>query len=307
MYGPIQQPRGSADGAVEQLCLLNEFDCRLVAAGHANGTVKVWHSATRRGGARLATAFNALPDASKGIGGGTAPRGTAGNAQADSNRRRRQSSSRHFVMDFQQLYGRLFTAGAASDAMLVWDLASERLAARLPLHTTVAPTALCARPARDEVALVGFADGSVRCFDPRTGAAPVCISRPHSKAVVRVAAEPGRAHGGHVVSASAAGDISLWDVRNTDAGPLCRIAAHQSAMTAAAVHPHAPLLATASASAHIKVFDLKGEQLSCIRYTNSFLGSRITSVGCLAFHPYGGVLVTGSLDGAVSVYSSNTA
>ena len=92
-----------------------------------------------------------------------------------------------------------------------------------------------------------------------------------------------------------------------DAGPLCRIAAHQSAMTAAAVHPHAPLLATASASAHIKVFDLKGEQLSCIRYTNSFLGSRITSVGCLAFHPYGGVLVTGSLDGAVSVYSSNTA
>ena len=64
---------------------------------------------------------------------------------------------------------------------------------------------------------------------------------------------------------------------------------------------------TASASAHIKVFDLKGSQISCIRYQNNFLGSRIASVGCLAFHPYSGMLVTGSVDASVSVYTATEA
>ena len=73
-------------------------------------------------------------------------------------------------------------------------------------------------------------------------------------------------------------------------------------MTARRVHAHAPLLATASESAHIKVFDLKGSR-DRHQYQNSFLGSRIASVGCLAFHPYSGMLVTGSVEPAsVSVY-----
>ena len=293
------------DGPVDQLLMLNEFDCRLMAAGYANGTVRVWHSATRRNAVRLATAFSALPAVATSTRGSGSPPLAPSPSQHLRKRSSTALASKRFCMDWQQIHGRLFTVGANVDSMFVWDLQSERLAARMPLHTASNPTALCARPARDEVALVGFSDGCVRCFDPRAGVTPVSTSRPHSRTVVAIAAEPGRTHGGHVVTASSAGDISLWDVRNSSAGPLCRIEAHRSAMTAAAVHAHAPLLATASESAHIKVFDLKGSQISCIRYQNSFLGSRIASVGCLAFHPYSGMLVTGSVEPAsVSVYTA---
>jgi regulator-associated protein of mTOR len=77
-------------------------------------------------------------------------------------------------------------------------------------------------------------------------------------------------------------------------------------MTALTVHRHAPVMASGSAKQYIKVFSMVGEQLSMVRYHNSFLGQRIGPVSCLQFHPYQVLLAAGATDSIVSIYAGES-
>lgn len=107
-----------------------------------------------------------------------------------------------------------------------------------------------------------------------------------------------------LVCSSQCGDLKFIDMRNTGA-PYLTVEAHKGHMTSQAVHRHAPVIATGSAKQFIKVYNLNGEQLSIVRYHNSFLGQRIGPVSCLNFHPYNILLAAGALDTTVSVYADS--
>ena len=76
-------------------------------------------------------------------------------------------------------------------------------------------------------------------------------------------------------------------------------------MTAMAVHPCAPIIATGSYAQFIKVMTLDGIVLKTIKYHQGFMGQRIGPVSCLAFHPHRAVFAAGATDSIVSVYSSS--
>ncbi|XP_074577791.1 regulatory-associated protein of TOR 1-like [Curcuma longa] len=108
-----------------------------------------------------------------------------------------------------------------------------------------------------------------------------------------------------IVSASLDGDIQFLDVRN-QSEPYLTIDAHRGSFAAVAIHRHAPIIASGSAKQIVKVFSLKGEQLSIIRYYPTFMAQRIDSVSCLTFHPYRVLLAIGAADACVSIYADDT-
>mgnify|MGYP002775729113 FL=1 len=108
-----------------------------------------------------------------------------------------------------------------------------------------------------------------------------------------------------MVSASAAGDMKFFDLRKA-ALPYLEVEAHKNSLSAMAAHRYAPFIATGTSKQYIKVFSLQGEQLSVIRYHNSFLGQRIGPVSALAFHTYKVYLAAGATDSNVSIYSGDS-
>lgn len=107
------------------------------------------------------------------------------------------------------------------------------------------------------------------------------------------------------MSASQAGDIQFLDFRNPSSSYLT-IDAHRGSLTALAIHRHAPVIASGSAKQLIKVFSLKGDLLSTIRYYPSFIAQRIGSINSLTFHPYNAILSAGASDAIVSIYDDNS-
>jgi regulator-associated protein of mTOR len=108
-----------------------------------------------------------------------------------------------------------------------------------------------------------------------------------------------------IISASPAGDLKFLDMRKSSA-PYLEVEAHKGHLTAVAVHRHAPVIATGSGKQLIKTFNTSGEQLSMVRYHNSFLGQRIGPVSALGFHPYKVLLAAGAVDSLVSVYAGES-
>ncbi|KAG6538573.1 V-type proton ATPase 16 kDa proteolipid subunit-like [Zingiber officinale] len=80
----------------------------------------------------------------------------------------------------------------------------------------------------------------------------------------------------------------------------------RGSLAALAIHRHALIIASGSAKQIVKVFSLKGEQLSIIRYYPTFMAQRIGSVSCLTFHPYRVLLAIGAADACVSIYADDT-
>ena len=107
------------------------------------------------------------------------------------------------------------------------------------------------------------------------------------------------------MSASGAGDLKFIDMRKPET-PCLEVDTRSSLLSAMAVHRHAPFIACGSAKQVIKVFNFQGEQLSVIRYHNSFLGQRIGPVSSLGFHPYKVYLAAGATDSNVSIYSGDS-
>jgi regulator-associated protein of mTOR len=72
-------------------------------------------------------------------------------------------------------------------------------------------------------------------------------------------------------------------------------------MSAMAVHPAAPVIATGSSG--VALHSAKGELLNTIKYHEGFMGHKIGPVCSLAMHPLGLLLATGSADSIISIYT----
>ena len=135
----------------------------------------------------------------------------------------------------------------------------------------------------------------------------------HRNWVVNVSMQ--RGGGRRIVSGSVTGDIKFWDIRygllgaplggaTASAQPVRTLEAHRSPMSALAVHPYAPVLASGSHNQCIKVVNTDGDTLSMTRYHDGFLGQRIGPVSCLAFHPHCTYLAAGATDSIISIYKT---
>nr|XP_043636521.1 regulatory-associated protein of TOR 1 isoform X2 [Erigeron canadensis] len=273
------------DKGISKLCLVNELDESLLLVGSSDGSVRIWKDYTSKGKEKLVTAFSAIHGHRPGV---------------------RSVSA---VVDWQQQSGYMYASGEISSTM-VWDLDKEQLLSSIPLASDCSISALAASQVHGGQYAAGFVDGSVRLYDIRTPDGLVCVTRPHTHRVDRVGGiervvgigfQPGL-EPAKIVSASQAGDIQFFDIRNQSDAYLT-IEAHRGSLTALAIHRHAPLIASGSAKQLIKVFNLEGDQLGTIRYSPTFMAQKIGSVSCLAFHPYQILLAAGAADACVSIYA----
>jgi regulator-associated protein of mTOR len=108
-----------------------------------------------------------------------------------------------------------------------------------------------------------------------------------------------------MISASQAGDLKMLDLRKSST-PYLEVEAHKGNLTSMAVHRYSPVIATGSGKQLIKTFSTSGEQLSMVRYHNSFLGQRIGPVSSLYFHSYNVLLAAGASDSMVSISAGDS-
>ncbi|GMH10001.1 hypothetical protein Nepgr_011842 [Nepenthes gracilis] len=268
------------DKGISKLCLINELDDSLLLVASGDGSIRIWKDYAQRGEQKLVTAFSSIQ--------GHRPSVRSVNA----------------VVDWQQQSGYLYASGDIS-AIMLWDLDKEQLVNTINSSSDSSISALAASQVHGGQFAAGFVDGSVRLFDIRTPEMLVCVTQPHTQRVERVVGigfQPGL-DPFKIVSASQAGDIQFLDIRNHEDAYLT-IDAHRGSLTALAVHPHAPIIASGSAKQFIKVFSLEGEQLGTIRF-RTFMAQKIGSVSCLAFHRYQAMLAAGAADSFVSIYADD--
>jgi regulator-associated protein of mTOR len=174
-------------------------------------------------------------------------------------------------------------------------------------------TSIVSQTGNAQVLVAGCADGAIRLFDCRvpTRYSPVVVFQEHKDWIVNIGIT---AHDHQIVSCTLSGEVKFWDARKSISyrvplfSPRCQNlfqklivtphtptahTAHKQTfstrtgdVTAFAVHPYAPIIASGSQGQKIHVQDFEGLELNQIRYHEGFLGQRIGPVSCLAFHPY---------------------
>ena len=185
--------------------------------------------------------------------------------------------------------------------------------------------------AHSRVLIAGGTDGTARALDPRLrpNACVVATLGPfHTHAPISHLSMQIGASSPYVVAASPQGDIAVWDWRravaaaspNSPKGAATGAAAgssahaitsHKAGLSALAVHPQLPRVASGSRNQFIKLFDIATlrdggtpREVHSIRYFDGFLGARIGPVTTLAFHPTRMLLAVGATDSVLSIYSS---
>lgn len=299
--------RAGMDPRITAMQWVNESHDALLMLGADNGTVTLWRDSSvveygANGAGQVDTAstkvqestsiascFFALPDV------------------ADTTR------GSGLVMSWQQSSGTL-VVGGNSNTLRLWDLGREQCVRVFSTGFDTCTTALASRAVSAEAhgggssghknlswTFAGFADGSIAVFDERApGTGCVSSAREHSAWVVSAHFRPDVPE---IITGSVRGTVKFWDLRTMRSVKTLEV--HKSPLTALAVHPCVPILATGSHAQFIKILTLGGEQLGgIIKYHDGFLGQRIGPVSCLAFHPTKLMLATGATDSIVSVYQA---
>ncbi|KAI9223980.1 raptor N-terminal caspase like domain-containing protein [Blastocladiella britannica] len=218
--------------------------------------------------------------------------------------------------------GMLAVAGAARTVRL-WDLDRDQPAHVVHTRSAAAVTALaCDVLGSPHVLVAGGADGAVRVLDVRAPPADALVAAPKEHPAWCVGVECGqrvppaaivdggsaatmaglsvaeleRAEraaavasplAGMLVSASAAGDLKLWDLRSPTRSVRTVNAFGQNAsLSAFAMHPYAPLAVAGSAAQQCKLVNMAtGAVAHSATHYEGFLGQRLGKVTAAAFHP----------------------
>lgn len=342
---PTKPSRGPVEARITAMTWMNETAEPFLMVGSDDGRVRVWRNVLERcdygklNGARLVTAWTALPELRAG------------------------ASGPGMVLNMQRS-GHLLCGGALQ-TVAIWDLTKECEVGRVDTGIQEGTTSIAAygpslglggtgvpneidmgfhgTQAGGEdgaIFVVGGGDGSLRIFDKRVRAGgrlatTVATCTSHRSWIVSVSV-PSSGEGRTIVSGSVSGEVRFWDIRRFVGGsfkyqnqlnmyyaarskgdemprptpasvlPALSFTAHRTPMTALAHHEFAPIFASGSHHQFIHVANAQGENLSSIRYHDGFLRQRIGPVSCLSFHPYKLLLGAGALDSIVSVYRPAT-
>lgn len=223
-------------------------------------------------------------------------------------------------------------AGGDSARLSCWDLEAERCAGSFDRRSEACVTALTRTEGGQgrtppnsgigpNIIVAGYGDGTMRVFDVRTSGGVAAVmggvegDRPHGRSARRnrlmnysehqswVVDISFNHYGGRyeIVSGCVNGNIKFWDLRMSSS--LRTLDVQRSQLTALAIHPGVPLLATGSSAQFVKIMTLDGETINVIRYHNGVSGQRIGPVSHLAFHPNKMLLAAGAAnDDIVSLY-----
>lgn len=178
-----------------------------------------------------------------------------------------------------------------------------------PQHQPQYPTCMTGTGDVDgHLLYMGGVGGALMVMDVRTG--EIVFRERHDAPVVGCFVQKGLGSG-MFISGSVRGDVRFWDLRRASSsaassgGGLVRtIEAHRSGMSAMAVHPYAPLIASGSNNQFIKVFGTDGNILNMIYYHDGFFEEWSGPLHGLMFHPTRMVLAAvSSAEATISIYA----
>ncbi|XP_041364724.1 regulatory-associated protein of mTOR-like isoform X2 [Gigantopelta aegis] len=259
---------------------INAHDLTLLMCGADDGSIRIWRNYMQEEsrGKELVTAFQALSDMIP------LTRGSG------------------LVAEWEQQTQTLIASGDVR-VIRIWDTHKECKSLDIPTGADSCVTSLACDSTRRSLLIAGCGDGTVRLFDRRLAPTEcrVMTLREHTGRVVKVHLQKGA--DGKIISSSTGGDIRFWDPRFTES---VRVLPVLQGLTAMDIHPRADVIACGSVSQSISVFNQSGDNLSTMKYYEGFLGQRIGTISCLAFHPYSVKLAVGSTDSFVSVYATSS-
>lgn len=277
--------------SVKSLFRVNELYNELLMCCTTDGTVSVWRNYSKAGQENLATGWQSVLVPSPGS----------------------RTADAVFAYSQEHMGGTLFAAGGRETQKGVtinaWDLHREYCVSQL----TVQPKDGKSRPLQHLVAsryspLLFAADntGYVNIFDLRTGHIVGETQPFKDQNMVGMVVEPCGVE--QLVLGYRNGSISFLDCRMLGSPPsvalMRNIEGHSKGnMTVLCGHDYAPLLASATSSQVVKLWNMNGEQVGVVRAHSSILGQPIGPITCLAFSPFSLQLASGGGDSICAVYT----
>ncbi|KAK2586076.1 hypothetical protein KPH14_008365 [Odynerus spinipes] len=277
--------RGNRMSRITALEFINAHDVTLLMAGSDDGSIRVWKNYSSALGRDpvLLTAWQALSDIQPSARTSTA---TAG-----------------LVTKWEQ---KSLTLAVTGDVRIVrlWDAETELKKQDIPTGADCCVTCVDVDDTGALMAL-GCGDGSVRLFDRRLPPleARVMTWREHTAWVLGAYLRKSEGFTSQLFTGSSSGDIRIFDIRKNSSISTVQIT---QGITALTVHENANVFACGSTNHCISVYNTLGQHLNTIKFHEGFMGTRISPVSCLSFHPYRVILAAGCVDSTITAYASES-
>jgi WD40 repeat protein len=194
--------------------------------------------------------------------------------------------------------GRSVAAGDASNRVIVWDLGSGRITARLGLKSAVDQATRVTYVPHSSLVAVGSTDGTVRLFDtanPAIPAQPLRILGRAGDPAVR--ALDVSADGAHLAAASEDRNVRVWRISD---GTLERtIGGPPSTSADVAFSPNGKLVALAAADATVHIWEWETDHKLAV------LRRHVDAINSVQFSPDGKIITAGD-DATVAIFPCTT-
>jgi WD40 repeat protein len=192
--------------------------------------------------------------------------------------------------------GRSVAAGDASNRVIVWDLASSRITARLGPRSAVDQATRVTYIPHSALVALGSTNGTVRLFDPANPAQPLRtlgdVGNPAVKAL-DVSAD-----GAYLAAASEDRNLRVW--RISDGTLEKTIEGPPSTSTDVAFSRDGRLIALAAADAAVHIWEWQTNQELAV------LRRHVDAINSVQFSPDGNNIITASDDATVAIFPCTT-
>jgi WD40 repeat protein len=195
--------------------------------------------------------------------------------------------------------GRSVAAGDASNRVIVWDLGSGRITARLGPKSAVEQVTRVTYVPHSTIVAVASTDGTVRLFDTANPAQPLrTLGEVGSPAVKALDVS---ANGTYLAAASEDRNVRVW--RISDGTLEKKIGGPPSASTDVAFSPDGKLVALATADGAVHIWQWQTDQTD---HKLAVLRRHVDAINSVQFSPGGNNIITASDDGTVAIFPCTT-
>jgi WD40 repeat protein len=191
--------------------------------------------------------------------------------------------------------GRRVAAGDASNRVIVWDLASGDIVARLGVRSAADQATRVTYIPRSTLVAVASTDGTVRLFDTANPAQPLhTLGQVGSPAVKALDVS---ADGAYLAAASEDRNVRVWRISD---GTLAKmIGGPPSTSTDVAFSPDGKLVALAAADAAVHIWEWQTDHKLAV------LRRHVDAINSVQFAPDGNI-ITASDDSTVAIFPCTT-